>query len=538
MPKPLFLFVYPEVPDTYWSYKHALSFVGKRALMPPLGVATVAAMVPDEYECTIVDLNIEKLPTKLIESATLVLVSAMIVQAESLQRVIDRCVLAGTPVAAGGPYITSCRSAIRGVDYAILGEAEQVFPEFLSDFAAGRARPVYSCEGRPQLSTTPVPRFDLLKLRYYQSVPLQFSRGCPFDCEFCDIVQLFGHRVRTKSPEQFITELDAVHATGFHGSVFIVDDNFIGNRKAVKELLRAIAAWQMENGRPYQLSTEASIDLASDPELLDLMVAAGFNMVFVGIETPEPESLAAVGKLQNLRRDVTESVRKIQERGIEVTGGFIIGFDSDTAEIFDLQIDFVQRLAVPTAMIGLLMALPNTKLYERLEREGRILSEASGNNTNNSALNFRTIMPREVLVEGYFRVLRTVYSPRQYFERCLAVLKTYPRADKSTQLRRPIRLRELSAFFNSVIRQTLSRYGIRYLSYLLRGLWRRPDLVVGIVTMAVQGNHYFTITRRMLRLHRSEQKAAARERSGRRASVRDRMEQLVTEPANVDLRSV
>jgi len=534
MSKPLFLFVYPEVPDTYWSYKHALSFVGKRALMPPLGLATVAAMVPDEYECRIVDLNVEKLPTRLIQSAELVLVSAMIVQADSLREVIQRCRRAGTPVAAGGPYVTSCHESIEGVDYAILGEAEETFPEFLIDFAAGTPRPVYTCQARPALAAAPIPRFDLLKLRYYDSVPLQFSRGCPFDCEFCDIVHLFGHRARTKSPEQFIAELDAALATGFSGSVFVVDDNFIGNRRAVKELLRAVAAWQHEHGHPFNLSTEASIDLASDDELLDLMVAAGFRMVFVGLETPEVESLAAVGKLQNLKHDVAASVRKIQERGIEVTGGFIIGFDSDTPEIFDLQIDFVQELAIPTAMVGLLMALPNTRLYDRLEREGRILSVATGNNTHNSALNFRPKMPRERLEAGYYRVLETIYAPRHYFSRCLEVLNRYPRAEKARQLRKQIAWREIVGVLNSLARQIFSRYGIAYLSYMIRALRRRPDLIVSIVTMSIQGHHYFTITRRVVNQRRRELRAAARGRAGTRSAARATIEQLLHEPTTAN----
>ena len=534
MAKPLFLFVYPEVPDTYWSYKHALSFVGKRALMPPLGLATVAAMVPDEYECQIVDLNVEKLTTRQIEAAELVLLSAMIVQADSMREVIERCLRAGTPVAAGGPYITSCQESIQGVDYAILGEAEEVFPRFLADYAAGTPQAVYTCEGRPALSSAPIPRFELLKLRYYQTLPLQFSRGCPFDCEFCDIVHLFGHRTRTKSPEQFIAELDAVLATGFQGAVFVVDDNFIGNRRAVKMLLRAVAAWQVQHGHPYLLSTEASIDLASDDELLDLMVGAGFNMVFVGIETPEQESLAAVGKLQNLKGDVVASVRKIQERGIEVTGGFIIGFDSDTREIFDLQIDFVQQLAIPTAMVGLLMALPHTRLYDRLVREGRILSEAGGNNTHNSALNFRTKMPREELETGYYRVLETIYSPRHYFNRCLEVLSRYPKNENTKNLRATVRVKEIYALVSSLVRQTFSRYGIAYISYLIRGLRRRPDLAVGLVTMAVQGYHYFTITRRVLKQRRRELKAAAWREADTRSPARGRIEQLTGEPTTAN----
>ena len=527
MSKPLFLFVYPEVPDTYWSYKHALSFVGKKALMPPLGLATVAAMVPDDYECRVVDLNIEKLPRKLIEEAELVLLSAMIVQADSMRDVIRRCRQAGTPVAAGGPYITSCRADIDGVDYAILGEAEETFPRFLADYAAGTPRALYTCEGRPDLSTAPVPRFDLLTMRHYDTLPVQFSRGCPFDCEFCDIVHLFGHKARTKSPEQFIAELEAVRATGYSGSIFVVDDNFIGNRRGVKALLRAVVAWQEKEGRPFKFSTEASIDLAADDELLDLMVRAGFSMVFVGLETPDPESLAGAGKLQNLRQDVLQSVRKIQAHGIEVTGGFIIGFDTDPPEIFDLQIEFIRQLAIPTAMVGMLMALPNTKLYDRLEREGRILSVATGNNTHNSALNFTPVMDRKKLEDGYYRVLETIYNPRVYFKRCLSVLERYPRAEKALQLKKAIRWREVVGLLNSLFRQIFSRYGLAYLGYMMRSLRMRPDLIVNIITMSIQGHHYFTITRRVVQARHAE----ARVRRTTVKPVRDTIGRIVPEPS-------
>jgi len=498
MDKPLMLLVYPEVPDTYWSYKHALSFVGKKALMPPLGLATIAAMIPDHYEIRIVDLNVERLSDRVLKQASLVLLSAMIVQAKSFARLVKRCNRMGVAVAAGGPFVTSCADTINGLDYRILGEAEEVFPRFISDFDAGRAESTYRAEKRPDLCEVPIPRFDLVKMKLYDALPIQFSRGCPFDCEFCDIVSLFGHRVRTKSAEQFIAELDAAYAMGFRGSLFVVDDNFIGNRRAVKHLLRSLVSWQIAHGRPFSFCTEASIDLAGDDELLDLLTAAGFNMVFVGLETPEPESLVAAGKLQNLRRDVLESVRRIQSRGIEVTGGFIIGFDSDTAEIFDLQIDFIRRLAIPTAMVGLLTALPRTKLYDRLESAGRILHRASGNNTHDGALNFVPRLPARVLVDGYERVLKTIYSPAEYFERCLGVLDRFPAKQETRQLKPRITGREILGLLMSLARQVFSSYGIRYLRYLILAFRRRPDLAVRIITMAIQGHHYFTITQRMV----------------------------------------
>ncbi len=531
MNRPLFLLVYPEVPATYWSYKHALPFIGKRAVMPPLGLATIAAMVPEEYECRIIDLNVERLSDRLLACADLVLISAMIVQAKSMRRLISRCRTAGVPVAAGGPYATSCHDQIEGVDHFILGEAELTFPRFLADYAAGRPEPIYECTGRPDLETVPIPRVDLLKLKYYDTFPLQFSRGCPFDCEFCDIVHLFGHRARVKSTKQFIAELDAVYATGFRGSVFIVDDNFIGNRRAVKELLRAIAPWQAEHRKPFNFSTEASIDLAADPELLDLMQAAGFTMVFVGVETPDPGSLSLAGKHQNLRRDVVESVHLIQERGIEVTGGFIIGFDSDPPAIFDLQIEHIDELAIPTAMVGLLMALPNTRLAERLKAEGRLLGETTGNNTHDATLNFRPVMPAHELRAGYYRVLETIYRPDRYFRRCLDLLARYPRRAGTGLCERPIRMREIVGVVSSLIRQLFSSYGVHYFGYLRRAIRERPDLMVRIFTLAITGHHYFTITRSILRRNRRTAFAERRVAEGLvREQSRDRMESLIDRP--------
>ena len=538
MDRPLVLLVYPEVPDTYWSYKHALPFVGKRAVMPPLGLATIAAMVPDRYECRIVDLNVEPLADRLLGEASLVLISAMIVQANSMRRLVTRCQKAGVPVVAGGPYPTSCHERIDGVDHFVLGEGEVTFPRFLDDYAAGTPKPVYECEARPPLDTVPVPRFDLLRLPMYDSLPLQFSRGCPFDCEFCDIVHLFGRKARVKTTDQFVVELEAAYKTGFRGSVFIVDDNFIGNRRAVKELLRAVAVFQEKRGYPFQFSTEASIDLAADVELLDLMEAARFSMVFVGVETPDADSLSEAGKHQNLRRDVAESVRLIQSRGIEVTGGFIVGFDSDPKEIFDRQIAFIDELAIPTAMVGLLMALPNTRLYARLAREGRLLGESNGNNTHDATINFRTAMDPDELRAGYYRLLRTIYEPRRYFRRCLELLSRLPVRRPAESRERPIRLREIVGLLSSLARQLGSGYGVHYLAYMVRAARRRPDLIVRVFTLAILGHHYFTITRSILRKHRATVRAAARadERERRLLAIpalRGTMGTLMNEPETV-----
>jgi radical SAM superfamily enzyme YgiQ (UPF0313 family) len=367
------------------------------------------------------------------------------------------------------------------------------------DLETGNLRSIYLPKGRPEITEVPVPRFDLCDLDAYETLPLQFSRGCPFDCEFCDIVALFGHKVRTKTAEQMIAELDAVYDTGFQGNIFIVDDNFIGHRSHVKNLLRRITEWQTERGYPYRLSTEASIDLAADQELLDLMVSAGFGMVFVGLETPIEESLASVGKQQNLRQSMGDAVHRIQQAGIEVTGGFIVGFDADPEDIFERQIEFIQDVAVPTAMVGLLMALPNTRLWKRLEQEGRILSRSSGDNTHRGELNFKTRMPRDFLLKGYRQILEKIYEPRQYFARSLRMLRMLPKTVSLNGRRRhlPMGKRVLAALSRSFFVQGLSRYALWYWLFLLRALAIRPKLFERIFTTAIQGHHFFVITRKM-----------------------------------------
>jgi radical SAM superfamily enzyme YgiQ (UPF0313 family) len=495
------LLVYPRVPDTYWSYRHALSFVGKQAVMPPLGLITVAAIMGDQYSYRLVDTNVTSLSEDDLSWADMVFVSAMIVQRDSLDTVIQRCNRRGVPVVAGGPYPTSCHEEITGVDHFVLGEAELILPEFRADLEAGTLRKLYRPTGRPEITDVPIPRFDLCDLTAYESIPLQFSRGCPFDCEFCDIVSLFGHRVRTKTTEQMLRELDAVYQTGFHGTIFIVDDNFIGNRARVKDLLRGMTRWQQAHNYPYRISTEASIDLARDEGLLALIVSAGFKMVFVGLETPVEASLASTGKRQNLRQSMTAAVHRMQRVGVEVTGGFIVGFDTDPPDIFDRQIAFIQELGIPTAMVGLLMALPGTRLWNRLSAEGRILSRSSGDNTHQEQLNFQTLMDRERLVTGYRRIPQQIYTPRRYFARSLGLLRRLPRAAGTNRRRLRFGPREVTALFRSLTIQGTSRYALWYWSFILRAIAMRPHLFEHIFTIAIQGHHFFVITGMMLRRH-------------------------------------
>ena len=490
------LLVHPEFPTTYWSFDHALPFVGKKASLPPLGLMTVAAMLPPAYEVRLVDLNVTALSPADVSWADLVFLSAMIVQKESFDEVTALCRQLGKPVVAGGPYPISMYGQIQGVDHFVLDEAELTLPRFLEDLEKGRPGRVYRDERKPDLTGTPVPRFDLIDVAAYDSMPLQYSRGCPYNCEFCDIIEMFGHVQRTKNPAQFLRELDAVWATGFRGGVFIVDDNFIGNRRKTRELLRAVVGWQKEHGHPFPLSTEASIDLAQDEELLDLMVEAGFVMVFVGIETPDEATLAFTQKTQNLKAGILASVLKIQARGIEVTGGFIVGFDTDTPDIYQRQIDFIQEAGIPIAMVGLLNAVPKTQLYKRLQAEGRLLADTTGNNTHTLRLNFVPRRPEAEVVEGYKRVLATLYSPENYFRRCATLLERLPRRSRSG---RPVSWSGIRALLRSLVQQTFSPYGWHYLSLLAGAALHRPALFPDAVACAIKGHHLFMITEEILK---------------------------------------
>ncbi|MFC2005832.1 B12-binding domain-containing radical SAM protein [Chloroflexota bacterium] len=420
------LLVYPQYPDTFWSFRHALKFISKKASFPPLGLLTVAAMLPDEWEKKLVNLNITSLTDEAIKWADYVFVSAMVVQKDSVKEVITRCKKFSAKVVAGGPLFTTGYDEFDGVDHFVLGEAEVTLPSFLEDLENGCAKPIYTSNKRPDISKTPVPMWSLINMKQYSSMNIQYSRGCPFNCEFCDIIILNGHKPRTKDKHQMLGELEALYAHGWRGGIFIVDDNFIGNRKKLKaETLPVMIEWMKRKKYPVAFSTEASINLADDEELMKLMVEAGFNQVFVGIETPNEESLAECNKLQNKDRDLAASVKEMQNHGLEVQGGFIIGFDSDPASIFRSQINFIQQSGIVTAMVGLLNAPRGTRLYHRMKKENRLLKGSfSGDNTDYS-INFVPKMNYETLIAGYHYVLDTIYSPRQYYERIRTFLKEY-----------------------------------------------------------------------------------------------------------------
>ena len=332
------LFVYPEFPPSYWGYKYALDFAGKKSAMPPLGLLTVAGMFPKDYQLKVVDMNVNPLTDADIDWADVVLTSTMIVQKESLYEVIQRCNRAGVPIVAGGPHPTSYHDSIREeaegeVDHFFFGEVEEIFEDFLTDFEAGVAKDVYKEKRKPDITIAPLPRYDLINIHDYGSMALQFSRGCPFDCEFCDITKLFGRVPRTKSNEQMMREFDMLHRLGWQGSLFVVDDNFIGNKRDAMRLLPEVKAFQKEKNFPFNLFTEASVNLVEIPEMLDAMSDAGFDMVFLGIESPNEDALLMTKKKQNTNKEedagsyLLRAIRTIQNSGIEVTGGFIIGMD-------------------------------------------------------------------------------------------------------------------------------------------------------------------------------------------------------------------
>lgn len=480
------LLVYPEFPDTFWSFKHALKFVRKRAGAPPLGLLTVAAMLPAEWEKRLVDVNVTSLASKDLAWADYVFISAMIVQRDSAREIIARCKAAGVKVVAGGPLFTMEHERFPEVDYFVLNEAELTLPPFLADLSNGCAQRVYATSDFPDIHQTPAPLWQLANLKYYDTVSIQFSRGCPFSCDFCNVTSLLGHRPRTKTAGQIIAELDSLYALGWRKSIFFVDDNFIGNKKQIKsEVLPALIEWRKgKSGMPF--STEASINLADDPELVRLMTQAGFDTVFVGIETPNEESLTECSKSQNKGRDLVDSVKRLQRAGLQVQGGFIIGFDNDPPSIFQQQIDFIQKSGIVTAMVGLLQAPLGTRLYERMQKEGRLVNDFSGDNVDGST----NIIPRmglEPLREGYRHLLSQIYAPASYYERVLTFLREYHPPELHFYL-------DWQYFL--ALGRSIYQLGIRgvervhYWRLFFWTLFRRPRLFPLAITLAIMGFHF------------------------------------------------
>ncbi|MBI9105692.1 MAG: B12-binding domain-containing radical SAM protein [Spirochaetales bacterium] len=483
------LLIYPEFPVTHWNFKHVLKLVAKKATEPPLGLITVASMLPKDWERKLVDMNVGRLKDSDIEWADMVFISGMIIQKKSFDQTVQRCKKLGVRVVAGGPMVTEQPENYPEPDHLILNEAEITLLPFLEDLTAGNPKRVYSSDVFPDITSTPIPDWSLLDMKRYVTMDLQYSRGCPFNCEFCSITALFGHRPRVKTAQQFIAELESLYNAGWCGHVFIVDDNFIGNKRYLKsDLLPGIIEWQKAHGYPFSFNTEVSINLADDEELMDLMADSGFTACFVGIETPDDESLSECGKTQNRGINMIDSVKRMQRKGLNVSAGFIVGFDSDDEDIFERQFNFIQKSGIVNAMVGLLSAPFGTRLYKRLEAENRIIEDPSGDNVDGS-LNFKPKMNPDILIRNYKSLVKKIYSPKYFMERLATFLLEYKISDikfgksnkniVSTAVRVFLRLGIFQSkgkrCFWKTIRTTITKY---------------PKKITTAVTLLVYGLHF------------------------------------------------
>ncbi len=486
------LLLYPEFPDTFWSFKHALKFIDKKAGNPPLGLLTIAAMLPHGWEKRLVDINVQALTDADLAWADLVMISGMVVQQESAHELIDRVKAAGKTVVAGGPLFTGQYEEFPTVDYFVLDEGEITLPRFLFDYSQGKPEHIYTTTEYADMSQTPIPLWELADLKKYATLSVQFSRGCPFNCDFCNITAMLGHKPRTKSAKQLIAELDRLYDLGWRDSVFIVDDNFIGNKKILKEeVLPAMIEWR-KGKSGVALNTEVSINLSDDPELMRLMAAAGFIEVFVGIETPSEDGLAECSKSQNRNRDLIASVHRIQAAGMGVQGGFIVGFDSDTETIFKRQEEFIMKSGITSAMIGLLQAPLGTKLYARMKEEGRLTGTMTGDNADGTT----NIIPKldlSVLRDGYFSLVRNLYAPKAYYQRAKVFLKTV----KAPQIKMHLDWTYIRALFRSMVALGIKgKERVEYWKLFLWALFRRPRLFPEAITLAIYGYHFRVLAER------------------------------------------
>jgi radical SAM superfamily enzyme YgiQ (UPF0313 family) len=458
------LMVWPSFPPSYWGFEGVLEMIPERAMTPPLGLVTVAALCPATWQIRLIDHAFEELRERDLEWADLVMVSAMHAQRADALKVLGRARALGKRTFVGGPWASTDPEAVLQVaDHVMVGEAEEAFPGIAAALENGTAQALYRIVDKPDMTRSPVPRFDLLKRDKYTSMPIQFSRGCPFQCEFCDIITIYGRRPRAKTPKQVIRELDTLLKLGWRNEVFIVDDNFIGNHQQALQLSLELVEWQKLHHQPFSFYTEASIDLASRPELMDAMVDANFMYVFIGIETPSAEALKESRKFQNLRKNNVDQVRIIQEKGLWVLAGFIVGFDSDDETIFARQLEFIDRTAIAWAMAGILMAPPTTALFDRMKREGRLI-EDSQSITQFGLPNFRTVLPLPVLLRGLCTLLDGLYQPDAFFERAYNSLKVWQ--PKATQ-----KPPNLGMYYNlRVLFSSMWRQGMR--SDYRRSYWR------------------------------------------------------------------
>ncbi|MBN1295570.1 B12-binding domain-containing radical SAM protein [bacterium] len=487
------LLIYPKIPETFWSYKYALRFIRKRSAFPPLGLLTIAALLPDTWSVRLVDENVDMLMDDDLIGIDFAFISAMTIQRQSAMDVIDRCREMGIKTVVGGPLFSAEPDAFAHVDHRVLDEAECTLPAFLADIQGGEPKKIYRAESYPDIRLSPVPVWSLIKHHHYASLSIQYSRGCPFNCDFCNVTALFGRVPRVKSPQQVIHELDVIYRMGWRGTIFFVDDNFIGNKKALKQgLLPALIAWR-KGKKGCVFLTESSIDLADDPELMTLMVQAGFDSVFIGIESPDETSLSECHKFHNQNRNLLQDIRIIHRSGLQVMGGFIVGFDNDSPSIFQRQINFIQRSGIVTAMVGLLQAPPGTRLFERLSREKRVCSDFSGDNVDGRT-NIIPAMGMRRLSEGYRAMMHQLYSPRIYYQR----IRTTLREIRVPKVNNPPDWQHTLAFFRAAVHLgILGKERWQYWQLLIWTMIRRPRMLPLAVTLAILGRHY----RRMCEVH-------------------------------------
>lgn len=498
------LMVYPEFPDTFWSFKHALKFVNKKVSNPPLGLMTVSALLPEDWNKKLIDTNIYELTDADIEWADLVFLSAMDVQRKAVEEIITRIKRHNKTLVAGGPLFTEDYLQFSQVDHFVLNEGEITLPLFIADYLAGNPKNVYQSENYADLCNSPSPDISVIHLEDYDCMSVQFSRGCPFQCDFCNVTALLGHEPRTKSAQQIIAELDQLYRAGWRRNVFFVDDNFIGNKKILKEeILPALIEWRKDKNGCLFL-TEASINLADDPQLMKLLVKAGFISVFIGVETPDEASLKNCNKKQNTKRDLIANIHEIQRAGLQVMAGFIVGFDSDLPTIFNRMIDFIQKSGIVTAMVGLLQAPNKTELYRKLDEQGRIVKEMTGDNTDGTT-NIIPIMDAKILQAGYFKILDQIYSPRLFYQRIKTFLREYQPAKTSVT----IEWNEIVALFKTIILMGFNpKEAPYYWNLFFWALFKYPAKFPLAITLTVYGFHF-------RRVGRQNKKALLRESSTR-----------------------
>ena len=482
------LIVSPMFPDTFWSFKHVLKFIGKKAVFPPLGLLTVAAMLPHEWEKRLVDMNTDILSNENFLWADYVFIGAMHVQTKSVENIIEKCRKYKTKIIAGGPLFTmNYQLYINKIDHFILNEAEVTLPFFLNDLEKGYAKQVYTTSEFAEIKKSPVPLWSLVNLKKYAHMSIQYTRGCPFECDFCNVTSLFGRKVRCKTTTQIISELNCICEHGYRGPIFFVDDNFIGAITSLKQiLLPALMNWK-KNHPEISFYTEVSINIADDMELMKMMRLAGFNQVFIGIETPNNDGLAESKKSQNHNRNLINDIKKIQRHGLQVQGGFIVGFDSDTKNIFQDQIDFIQKSGITTAMVGLLQAFPGTGLHRKMKERKRLRAITSGDNVDGTTNIIPTSMHIDTLVNGYKRILTEIYSPNNYYKRIKVFLKEY----KNQGIREPVNVNSALAFWSSIFYiGLLGKERFHYWNLLIWTCLRCPKYLPLAINLSIFGLHF------------------------------------------------